>query len=145
MLSKTLKNMKKAYIEQILMWLVIFTAFVWVFIFIIDYGSILRIKDNLDDISEYASYSKAKGLSDTVIISGMNKLARGIEPIISSNYNCVDSTTVTDHQVTFNITSSNQFKGNILHKNGITIQSSKTKFSHVEELNSTCTLSVTLK
>ncbi len=142
---KVQNDMKKAYIEQMLMWLVIFMAFVWTFIFIIDYGSILRIKDNLDDISEYASYSQAKGLSQDKIITGINKLSRGIEPVISSNYNCVDSTTVENHQVTFNIISSNTFKGNILHKDGITIQSSKTKFNPMEKFNTTCTLNVKLK
>ena len=125
------------------MWLVIFTAFVWVFVFILDYGSILRKKDSLDDISEYASYSIAKGVSKADVMTGLKRLARGVT--VANDYSCSSSTSIQDYQVTFNTSSINTFKGNILHKDGIAINSSKTKFNPMNRFNTVCTLRVTLK
>ncbi|WP_072679774.1 hypothetical protein [Arcobacter sp. LA11] len=54
MIKQKTQNMKPAYIEQILMWMVLFIGFVWLFFFVINYATAIRIKDNMDALSEYA-------------------------------------------------------------------------------------------
>jgi len=49
------KTMKNAYIENVMMWIVIFTSFVWMFFFVIDYASIVRVNDNMNAMADYSA------------------------------------------------------------------------------------------
>ncbi len=60
-------TMKKAAIENIFIWLVLFVGFATLFFFIIDYATILRIKDNMNAISDYgANYVATNGMGDDI-------------------------------------------------------------------------------
>lgn len=48
-------NMKKAYIEQILMSMVIFIGFIWSFLFVAQYAAVLRTHDSMDAMGNYGA------------------------------------------------------------------------------------------
>jgi hypothetical protein len=89
-------NLKSAYIEQIIMWMVIFVGFVWLFFFVIQYATAIRIKDSMDNLSKYAAryISDLNNQTDVpnninLFINLNNIRSPIIKVITSNNLNCV--------------------------------------------------------
>jgi hypothetical protein len=68
------KNYKKAIIDQIMLWLVVFVSFVILFFIVIDYYKVVKAKDNCDTMANYAVRMKALGRDDSEIADGLNNL-----------------------------------------------------------------------
>ncbi len=68
------KNGKKAVIDQIMLWLVIFVSFVIMLFLVIDYYVVVKVKDRCDTIANYAVRMKALGRDDENITLGINNL-----------------------------------------------------------------------
>ncbi len=68
------KNYKKAIIDQIMLWMVIFVSFVTLFFFVIDYYKVIKAKDNCDILANYGVRMKALGRDDKNITTGLNNL-----------------------------------------------------------------------
>lgn len=98
MIKEDKKTMKSAYIEQILMWLVIFTGFVWIFFFIINYATAIRIKDNMDALSKFAARSVSNTINQGLVptndlITNLNSIRiSAIDPIVLGDIACVIAT-----------------------------------------------------
>lgn len=67
-------NMVSAYIEQILMWLVIFVGFVTFLFLVIDYSNVMRIKGNLDLMTEYGARMVSLGRTEEQIADKLNTM-----------------------------------------------------------------------
>ena len=59
---------KKAVIDQMLLWIVLFVAFVTIFLLVIDYYMVLKTKDRADSIVNYGVRMKALGRDDVDIV-----------------------------------------------------------------------------
>ena len=83
--------MKKAIIDQIMLWIVIFVSFVTIFFMVIDYYVVVKAKDRCDTMSNYAVRMKALG-RDENITAGLNNLSNDIfETIEESDISCADN------------------------------------------------------
>lgn len=96
MIKEKKETMKSAYIEQIIMWMVIFVGFIWLFFFVIQYATAIRIKDNMDDLSKYAARyvsdlnNQTNVPNDVNLFTNLNNIRSPIIGVITSNnLNCV--------------------------------------------------------
>lgn len=89
--------MKSAYIDQMLMWTLIFVSFVWLFYFVLNYSTAVRLNENMDYMSKFAAKYIANNISDqtqvtsdATLISNLNdmKLSK-IGNIDAADINCV--------------------------------------------------------
>ncbi len=133
--------MKKAYIENVLLWMVMFIGFVTLFFFVIDYATIIRIKDNMDAISDYgarvvANDGVGSDLSATINsmkVNGINSVSADTSSICTTNAN-------NAYQVIFVTQTTNtefKFFGNQLG-------SKRVVFNENSSDTITCTLNITL-
>lgn len=134
------EEMKPAYIENILIWMVMFIGFVTLFFFVIDYASIVRIKDNMDALSDFGARSIAINGTGTDISAQLNVTSvNAINAITSGNLNC-NSVANNAFQVIFITQATNSsYK---FFNNQLT--SRRVVFNEVNSNTVTCTLNITL-
>lgn len=136
------KNAKPAYIENILLWMVMFIGFVTLFFFVIDYATIIRVKDNMDALSDYGANRISKQGSTTNIISELNDIKiKAISTINAGNLVCNSvAQTPPTYQVIFTTETTNNsikfYKGKIISKRVV--------FNEVNSQTVSCKLTVTL-
>ena len=147
---KEKQNLKTAYIEQILMWMVIFIGFVWMFFFVIKYATAIRIKDNIDALSEYGARKIASTVnqslvdSDATFIASLNNIRiNKISALTTTDLVCVIDTSSVNSQVIF-ITQGTYLDDFLSNQGTNNFTSKKVVFneSNVEQI--TCTLNVTI-
>lgn len=97
-------NMKKAVIDQIILWIVLFTIFVSFLFFIIDYSNAIKVKDNTDAIADYIGRMVALDKNDADIITGVNGVKDDyFAPTQVSDLVCNTDSAVANHQVIINV------------------------------------------
>lgn len=96
---------KNAFVDQIILWIVLFVVFVGLLFFIIDYSNAVKVKDNADAIADYTARMVALGRSDALIAEGINTNIKDdyFQDISESSIVCSDDTTVSNHQVIVNV------------------------------------------
>ena len=96
---------KNAFVDQIILWIVLFTIFVGLLFFIIDYSNAIKVKDNTDAIADYTARMVALEKSDTLIVEGINTNIKDdyFADISESSIVCTEDATVSNHQVIVNI------------------------------------------
>ena len=135
------KNMKKAYIENILLWMVMFIGFATLFFFIINYASIVRVKDNMDAISDYGARNVAiNGIGSDLSANINNMRVSAVNNVAADTSTICASVSNNAHQVIFITQTTNldyKFFGNQLF-------SKRVVFNDVNSDTVTCTLNITL-
>jgi Flp pilus assembly protein TadG len=97
-------NMKKAVIDQILLWIVLFTIFVSLLFFLIDYSSALKIKDNSDAVADYIARMYAQNKDESDIVIGANNIKGSYFASISNgDLNCSINSAISNNQVIVNV------------------------------------------
>lgn len=135
--------MKKGAIDQILLWLTLFTIFASFLFFIIDYSIAIRIKDNADALSDYAARMVALGKSNDEIATGLNTVKLGsMTDIIADDIVCIDDITV-NHQVQFTVLAT--FSSKFFGSDANNVQSKAVVFNEVGDTERACTLNITFK
>ena len=133
--------MKKAYIENILLWMVMFIGFVTLFFFVIDYATIVRVKDNMDAISDYGARVVSNSGIGVDLSTNINSMKVNAINTVSANTNTICSTDANGaYQVIFiTKTTNNEFKffGNNLG-------SKRVVYNENSSDTITCTLNITL-
>jgi Flp pilus assembly protein TadG len=96
---------KNAFVDQIILWIVLFTVFVGLLFFVIDYSNAVKVKDNTDAIADYTARMVALEKSDTLIAEGINTNIKDayFQDISESSITCTEDTTVSNHQVIVNV------------------------------------------
>jgi Flp pilus assembly protein TadG len=98
------KPMKKAIIDQIILWIMLFIAFVTFLFFIIDYSNALKVKDNTDAITDYIARMVALGKPQSDIVSGANIIKDDyFANILDDELVCSSDSTISNHQVIVNV------------------------------------------
>lgn len=135
------KKLKPAYVENIIIWLVIFVGFVTMFFFTINYASILRVKDNMDAISDYGANMIAVNGVDVEMIDQINDIALPLVSNIDSGDLTCNSVVDNAYQVIFNTQTSNtEYK---FYEKQLLTQ--RIVFNQVNSNSVTCTLTITLE
>ncbi len=131
--------MKKAIIDQIMLWLVIFVSFVTLFFLVVDYYIIMKTKDRSDAVSGYGARMIALGKEHSDIISGLNNVkGEYFDTIVEDDLTC-EVLTTTQYQVIFttNITFDNRFLDA-----GEKIYSTSTAFNEISSVDQNCSLNL---
>lgn len=97
-------NMKKAVVDQIILWIMLFLCFVGFLFFVIDYSNAIKVKDNTDALGDYIARMVALDSSLEDITTGANKIKDDyFSDILSENVICMIDTTKPNHQVIVNV------------------------------------------
>jgi hypothetical protein len=132
--------MKKAVVDQFLLWVVLFIAFITIFFLVIDYYIILKTKDRCDMLANYGARMKALGKDNAFIISGLNNLKTDqFQTITEDHLDCEDLET-TQYQVVFNTAISLKSKFFGIQN----IVSTTSTFNETSSIDRRCTLNLIL-
>ncbi|WP_321469038.1 hypothetical protein [Halarcobacter sp.] len=139
------KDLKKAYIENILLWMVMFIGFVTFFFFVINYAKVARVKDNMDAISDYGARLISTNGTGAITISSFitrvnNMSVKGIDPVATADLICNEDNTIVppEYQVIF----STQLAGGVSFYDK-QIVSRRVVFNENGSETVTCTLTIT--
>lgn len=109
------KNLKQAAIENVLIWMLLFIGFIGIFFLIIDYATIVRIQDKMNELGDYAANRIANDGAIMDLTAEFNN--RKVAAIQTFNANDVNTTIICSdvadglYQVRFNIvTTNNSYK-----------------------------------
>jgi Flp pilus assembly protein TadG len=98
------KTMKKAVVDQIFLWIVLFTIFVSFLFFIIDYSNAVKVRDNMDAIADYVARMVALDQADSDIVSGANKIKEDYFATIQvTDLVCTTDNSLSTYQVVINV------------------------------------------
>mgnify|MGYP000070718106 CR=1 FL=1 len=98
------KNMKKAAIDQIILWIVLFIIFVTFLFFVIDYSNAIKVKDNTDSVADFMARKISLDNDNTDIASLLNNVKGPyFQDIQDADISCTKSTTIENYQVQVNI------------------------------------------
>ncbi|MEA3384038.1 MAG: hypothetical protein U9Q20_05120 [Campylobacterota bacterium] len=132
--------MRKAVIDQMMLWIVIFVSFIVILFLVIDYYVILKTKDRCDMLANYAVRMKALGRTDDNISSGLNSLSNGDFGTINIPDDwCTYNDSSGNYQVKVSMTSE---INTITFKNS-NIESYASAFNEVNSSTIDCTLELT--
>lgn len=97
-------KMKPAYIDQMLMWMVIFVSFAWMFFFVINYATAVKLNENMEYLSKFAARyvsnlnDQTDVANDVTLITNLNDIkVDKIETISSADINCDIATTAPEN------------------------------------------------
>lgn len=134
-------NYKKAVVDQILLWLMLFITFIIFLFFTLDYANALKVKDNADALTDYAARMVAldKPISD--IVEGLNRLKDDyIATIEEGDITCTEDTSSLNHQVIMNIYST--LTNNFLPTGTNNVHAKTVVFNESSEVEKECTLTL---
>lgn len=130
--------MKRAFIDQIVLWIIGIVLFVVLLFFTIEYAQALRIKENLDRISNYGARMVALGKTNEEITTGLNQIRLGtFSQITSSDIVCVDGT-AQNYQAIFTVKTT--YNNRFLPNKADNVDSITVFFHEVSPTERTCTL-----
>lgn len=101
---KNIPTYKKAVVDQILLWIVLFITFVIFLFFTIDYSNALKVNDNASAIGNYTARMIAMNKNESEIVAGLNKIKDDyIATIQEDDLSCTEDDTKTNHQIIVNV------------------------------------------
>lgn len=134
-------NYKKAVVDQILLWLTLFTAFVGFLFFTIDYSNALKVKDNSDALGDYTARMVALDKPLSEVAEGLNKLKDDyIATIVEGDIVCTEDVSSSNYQVIINIYST--LNNNFLPTGNNNIHSRTVVFNESSEVEKECDLTL---
>jgi Flp pilus assembly protein TadG len=134
-------NMKKAVVDQIILWIVLFIVFVGFLFFIIDYSNAIKVKDNTDAVADYVARMTALNKNDAEIIAGANTIKEDyFATITEANLNCVENNALANHQVIMNVFAT--LVNNFLPVGNNNVHSKVVVFNEASEFQKECTLTL---
>lgn len=139
--EKNLTSMKKAVIDQIILWMMMFIVFATFLFFVIEYSNAIKVKDNTDAIADYAARMVALGKTEAEIIEGINTNIKDDYFANISAITCADDTSTSNFQVIVNVktTMSNDF----LTSNDVA--SRTVVFNETSEFKRECDITIAIK
>lgn len=143
-MKTTKKHMKKAVIDQILLWIVLFISFVGFLFFTIEYSNAIKVKDNSDAIAEYTAKMVSLGNSNADIVSGLNNIKDDyFKNILEDDLVCNEDLFTSNHQVIINIYST--LDNGFLSLGNNNIHAKTVIFNEISEYKKECSLTLGFK
>ncbi|RXI43576.1 hypothetical protein CRU99_07025 [Malaciobacter mytili] len=106
---------KPAFVENIILWIVMFIGFITLFFFVLEYSNILKTHHQLSLMSDFGAKMTSRNINDIQIIEGLNRLrTQNISTITNDNLICT-SHNIQNHQVIFNV--SLNYRSSFFNKN----------------------------
>lgn len=103
--------MKKAVIDQMMLWMIIFISFVTMLFMVMDYYVVIKTKDTSDLLSNYGARMKALGKNDDIIVDGLNTIKSDYFATVNSGDLLCDTSDTGGYKIklTANISIVNRF------------------------------------
>lgn len=102
--TKQIKRMKKAIVDQIMLWTTVFVSFVVILFLVVDYSMVMRMQGNMELMSQYGARMTAIGKSETEIATQLNNMKVSYFGTISGGDIVCTTTTDGSYKIIFNIT-----------------------------------------
>jgi len=132
--------MRKAVIDQIMVWILVFVSFITIFFLTIDYYTLLKTKETCDNMSSYGARMVALGKSYSNITEELNnRKSNMMNDINDTDIICSKDTSKTNYQVVFSINmdlNTNTFKDK--HINSVS-----SAFNEIDSSDIECNLTIT--
>lgn len=133
-------KMRNAVIDQIMLWIVLFVAFVTIFLLVIDYYMVMKTKDRCDTLANYGVRMKALGRSDDSVVEGLNNIKNSyFQTITSDDMECEEDDTKNDYQTLFRVETTFQ---NIFLTTDEKISSKTSAFNETSSSHIDCNLTL---
>ncbi len=137
-------TMKKAAIENIFIWMVLFVGFMTLFFFVIDYATVLRVKDNMNAISDYgANYVGVNGTGDDLTTQINAMKSNSIVQLTAGQAN-TGTICITNANNQYKVIFITQSTNNSFKFFGNKLITSRAVFNQSGSDTITCTLDITL-
>lgn len=134
-------NLKNAIIDQILLWIVLFTIFVGFLFFIIDYSNTVKAQDNTSAIADYIARMNALDKQESDIVIGINQIKNSYFATVTSNdLNCTTNTGISNYQVIVNVYAT--MINNFLSSQANNIHSKAVVFNESSAFQKECSLTL---
>lgn len=136
------KNMKKAVVDQIILWIVLFTIFVSFLFFVIEYSNAIKVKDSTDAVADYVARMIALDKPTNDIVDGANNIKDDYFATIQyADLTCVTDNTQANYQVIMNVytTLNNDF----LSLGNQNVHSRTVVFNEKNEFQKECSITLT--
>jgi hypothetical protein len=132
--------MRRAVIDQILLWIVLFIAFITMFFMVINYYMVMKTKDRCDTLANYGVRMKALGRDNDDIVNGLNNITNNyFKEITTDDMECVEDATQNDYQTVFKVDTT--FK-NIFLDNNERVASKASTFNEVNSSHIDCNITL---
>ena len=142
MATKKVKKMIPAMIDQMMMWMIIFVSFVVLLFLVVDYSMVMKIKGNIDLMTEYSARMISLGNThDDIAIKLNNMKLSYFADIAGADISCDAPVDSGSYQVIFNITGLYD-DTNILNPQN-SIQSKRVVFNEIDSTKIECYLTLT--
>ena len=137
-------NSSDAYIENIILWIVLFVSFAALFFFTIEYSTSIRVIDKTKSLSDYGARAISLGKLESEVVDGLNQIkGNSFVTITVADLSCSENTGVENYQVIFNTYTT--YENNFLTNQGANNINSKTiVFNEISGIEKVCDLYVTL-
>ena len=133
-------NMKKAVVDQIMLYMVLFTAFVSSLFLVIDYSAIMRVDSSNDTLAQYGARLKGLGIDDSEIIENLNRIKNNyFAEIVDHDLDCETDDKIENYRVIFNVESTYKDSHVLTIKD---ITSTMSAFNEMSSSQITCTLTL---
>lgn len=133
-------RMKTAVIDQILLWIILITVFATFLFFIVNYSVALRIKDNVDSLTDYGARMVALGRSDAEVVAGLNNIKlSSMADIQEADLNCVENAN-SNYQVEFNVLAT--YDSTFFESGANNVQGRAVVFNEISDLEKICSLTL---
>lgn len=136
------KNMKKAVVDQIILWIVLFTIFVSFLFFVIEYSNAIKVKDSTDAVADYIARMVALDKPTTDIVAGANKVKDDyFATIQDGDLTCITDNSQSNYQVVMNVFTT--LNNGFLSLGGQNVHSKTVVFNESSEFQKECSLTLT--
>ncbi len=135
--------MRRAVIDQMMLWIVLFIAFVTIFFMVIDYYMVMKTKDRCDALANYGVRMKALGREDATVVDGLNNIKNSyFQTVELADIECNEDTTLSDYQTIFrvDVTFNNMFLSGAEK-----ITSSASAFNEVSDSHIDCNVTLNVQ
>lgn len=138
-------NLKKAVLDQIILWIVLFIMFVSFLFFIIDYSNVIKVKDNTDALADYMARRVAlnSDVENYDLASSLNNVKASFFNDIQNNDITCTTSINENYQIIVNIytTINNSF----LPVSSDNVHSKVVIFGENDSFDVECNLTLTFK
>jgi hypothetical protein len=132
--------MKKAIVDQVLLWIVIFISFITIFFFIVDYYSVVKLKDKSDLLVQYSVRMIALNKTTDEVVTGLNSIKSDyLNTISSEDLVC---SIITNGEYKVKVTSWIDIDNIILED--VNMSASASSFNEASSSNISCTLNLSI-
>lgn len=134
-------HLKKAVVEQIVLWIFLFISFVSFLFFVIDYSNATKVKNNTDAVADYLARMVAIDKNEADIVTGINNIKDNyFQDVAVIDLVCNLDAAISNRQVIVNVYAT--LNNNFLPVGNNNVHSRAVVFNESSEFQKECSLTL---